>query len=361
MPAKNPSGAEKKTRRSPLKQEVVPKVPLKDALEVARALNDNYAGDPTDPLDVARALGRSPQSSAWRDQTGAALAYGLTTGAYNASVIGLTDLGQRAVAPTEEGADVEALQEAAQQPSAFRTFLQKYDGKKFPQDSIAQNVLVSDCGVPRDRAERTLGLLKATAETASLITVIKDATYVQLRRPAAGAMRTSDTEHEEDQETDGDVTIPEVALGPKSDAQTEVRIFISHGKNQDILDSIKEIVTFGKFAPVVSVEIETPSKPVPDKVMDDMRSCFGAVIHVATDEAIVGEDGKPRQKTNDNVLIEIGAARALYRNNVILLVADGTDLPSNLQGLYVCRYQGDHLDGAATMKLLKAFNGFRGP
>ena len=194
-----------------------------------------------------------------------------------------------------------------------------------------------------------------------MTTEIKGVTYVQVGGAAPGTKRASDTEPEEEQ--------PQDALGTKPNTEQEsnpsptpgARIFISHGKNRDILDAIKEIVTFGKFVPVVSVEIETPSKPVPDKVMDDMRSCFGAVIHVATDETIVGEDTKPRRKINDNVLIEIGAARALYRNNVILLVADGTDLPSNLQGLYECRYQGDHLDGAATMKLLKAFNGFRGP
>jgi hypothetical protein len=31
---------------------------------------------------------------------------------------------------------------------------------------------------------------------------------------------------------------------------------------------------------VVSVEKETVAKPVPDKVMDDMRSCGAAIIHV---------------------------------------------------------------------------------
>ena len=35
---------------------------------------------------------------------------------------------------------------------------------------------------------------------------------------------------------------------------------------------------------------------------------------------------------------------------------DGVKLPSNLQGLYEVRYQGDTLDGAVTIKLLKAIN-----
>ncbi|MBR0695600.1 hypothetical protein JQ553_20485 [Bradyrhizobium lablabi] len=61
------------------------------------------------------------------------------------------------------------------------------------------------------------------------------------------------------------------------------------------------------------------------------------------------------------MLIEIGAAMALYKRNFILVVEDGVglELPSNLQGLYQCRYSGDELGMEATMKLLKAFKEFR--
>jgi len=53
-------------------------------------------------------------------------------------------------------------------------------------------------------------------------------------------------------------------------------------------------------------------------------------------------------------LIEIGAAMALYDRRFILLVKSGITLPSNLQGLYEVRYEGDKLDGDATIRLLKA-------
>ena len=43
----------------------------------------------------------------------------------------------------------------------------------------------------------------------------------------------------------------------------------------------------------------------------------------------------------------------------ILLVEEGLQLPSNLQGLYECRYSGNELTASATMKLLKAFNEFK--
>lgn len=137
------------------------------------------------------------------------------------------------------------------------------------------------------------------------------------------------------------------------------RVFISHGKNRSIIAPLKEIVTFGKFTPVVSMEQETTSIPVPEKVFRDMRSCFGGIIHVSAEEEFINSKGEKVKKLNDNVLIEIGAARALYEENVILLVEDGVELPSNLQGLYECRYKGANLDGEATIKLLKAFNSFK--
>ena len=127
------------------------------------------------------------------------------------------------------------------------------------------------------------------------------------------------------------------------------------------MKQIKELLTFGKFDAVVSVEHETVSKPVPDKVLDDMRRCYAAIIHVGTEQELLDKSGSVHKVLNQNVLIEIGAAMALYKRRFILLVERGANLPSNLQGLYEVRYDGDKLDYEATMKLLRAFNEFRQP
>lgn len=137
------------------------------------------------------------------------------------------------------------------------------------------------------------------------------------------------------------------------------RVFITHGKNKKILEQVKDLVAYGKFEPVIAQERETSAKPVPEKVMDEMRGCYAAVIHVGVDEVLLDKEGQARPLVNGNVLIEIGAAMALYGRNFILLVEDGVKLPSNLQGLYECRYKGDELNHDAIMKLLKAFNEFK--
>ena len=146
--------------------------------------------------------------------------------------------------------------------------------------------------------------------------------------------------------------------GPDDAATQGNRVFVTHGKNRKILDQVKELLAYGKFEPVVAQEHETAAKPVPKKVMDDMRTCGSAVIHVGAEGILYNKEGNEIPQINGNVLIEIGAAMALYGEKFILLVEEGVALPSNLQGLYECRYEGDELNMSATMKLLKAFNTF---
>ena len=125
------------------------------------------------------------------------------------------------------------------------------------------------------------------------------------------------------------------------------------------MTQIKELLEFGKFTPVVSVEREATAISVPEKVFEDMRSCAAGIIHVGGEGKYLDPDGNEHTKLNDNVLIEIGAAMALYGKKIILLVEKGVALPSNLQGLYRCEFEGDKLEYDSTMKLLKTFSQFR--
>lgn len=135
------------------------------------------------------------------------------------------------------------------------------------------------------------------------------------------------------------------------------RVFITHGKNKAFITPIRDLLTFGQLEAVVAVERESVARPVPEKVMNDMRTCGAAIIHIEDELRLVDvEEAKPHILLNQNVLIEIGAAMALYGKRFILLVKEGVELPSNLSGLYEVRYGGDKLDGDVTIRLLKAIN-----
>jgi hypothetical protein len=58
-------------------------------------------------------------------------------------------------------------------------------------------------------------------------------------------------------------------------------------------------------------------------------------------------------------LIEIGAAFVLYDRRVVLLWDKRVPVPSNLQGLYRCDYEGNELSWTEGMKLMKAIQGFK--
>lgn len=349
------------TKRTYLSQTDVPGCSLDQALRVPQAIADSYGKNPTRPLRVAQAMNMSPSSGPFRMLCGASIAYGLTEGGYNSDQIALTPLGRRIVAPTKEGDDLAARREAVLRPRVLREFLTRYDESKLPVPHIARNVL-EEMGVPPTRAEAVFDLLIESARSVGFLQELKDHLYIDLDLAGASIDPAVEPGTESDaafliEERSSERAVPrtrgpdQVAGPTPAPARATSRVFITHGKNREIVGQLKDLLMYGGFTPVIAMENETTSKPLPDKIMDDMRSCSAAIIHVGPE----GENKSP----NPNVLIEIGAALALYGTNFILLVERGVTLPSNLQGLYEARYEGDKLDYESTMKLLKAFNDFR--
>ena len=174
--------------------------------------------------------------------------------------------------------------------------------------------------------------------------------------------RRPDGEEAEDLPNDGreepgaEIQPPPTTPGSATATATARRVFITHGKNRAFIDPVKKLLGFGEMEAVVSVEKPSVSQPVPDKVMNEMRSCGSAIIHVDAEQKVIDKEANEHTVVNPNVLIEIGAAMALYGRRFILLVREGVALPSNLQGLFEVRYDGNSLDGDATIRLLEAIN-----
>jgi hypothetical protein len=348
--------------RTYISQADIPSVSLDKAMRIPSAIAENYGYKPATPLQVAKALEVQPSTGNFKRLTGAAIAYGLTTGGYNADTIAITPLGLRIVRPTSEGDDVAAMREAILKPRVTREFLQKYNGAQLPKDNIAQNVLV-DMKVPRERAAEVLKLILESASAVGFLQTIKDRSYVDLSGAAIPTPTTTTDEDKEDEREGRVQTIPAPSLPPKPalvapfvvDARAR-RVFITHGKNQAIIEPIKKLLVFGELEAVVAIQTQTVSQPVPAKVMEGMRSCGAAIIHVEGERHLADKEGNQHVILNDNVLIEIGAAMALYGQRFILVVKEGVKLPSNLQGLLELRYKGDTLDMEETVKLLEAIN-----
>lgn len=350
------------TRRY-LSQEDVPSYSMSDALKIGSALVDQYGGRASTPLDVAAALNVQPSSSGFRMLCGASIAYGLTSGGCNALEISLTPLGSRILEPLFEGDDMAAKREAVLKPRVLREFLSKYSGSALPREDIASNVLKT-MGVPPDKTGVVHAFILANADEVGFLREIKGKQYVDLggSPPPSNEIlaKPTNTIEEPDELPDLKPTANAVIDAPPQAVQeiapVNRRVFITHGKNMAFIDPIKKLLGFGELVPVVSVEKQSVSQPVPDKVMNDMRTCSAAIIHVESELTLIDKEAREHSVINPNVLIEIGAAMALFGRRFILLVKDGVKLPSNLQGLYEVRYQGEALDGNATIRLLESIN-----
>jgi hypothetical protein len=370
MARTDPAPSKKKSLNAPaskrpyVKQSDIPSCSLDRALQIPFVLRDQYGKQQTTPLDVAAALGLEPQGRGFRMMAGASVAYGFTDGGAKADVISLTDLGLRVIAPTVEDDDLAARREGFLRPRVIREFLEKYDTSPLPTELIGRNVL-EGMGVDAPTTEGVLSFIVEGAESLGLLREIGGKKYVQLRGTHLQVVPADDGGSEEEP-PDAVALVPPIGspdspvapAAPKPEPEDR-RVYISHGSNKTIVTQLKSMLEYGEFKPVVSVELESTAKPVPKKVFDDMRSCNAGIIHVARERTITAEDGTEHSMLNENVLTEIGGAMALWGDNFILLVEEGTKLPSNLQGLYEVRYQGTTLDADATMKLLKAFKSFK--
>jgi hypothetical protein len=181
------------TKRVRVSQEDMPRSTLKEVIELAQSLRDNFAGQDASPIDLAQSLNRSPSSSSWRYLTGASVAYGLTNGAYNSSAVSLSPLGSQIVSPTEEGADKEGLMLALLQPAILKAFYEKYNGSKFPKEDIVKNVLQT-LGVPGDRTDEAMKIVIDNARYVGVMTDAGGSQYIQLRPVASLAPNTSPME-----------------------------------------------------------------------------------------------------------------------------------------------------------------------
>jgi predicted nucleotide-binding protein len=357
-------GAETKRKRRANRP--IPPVKLQDALPVARSIADNNAGKAYSRLSIADTLQRSPDSTGFRDMITASGQYGLTKGSYRAPQIAMTELGKAIVMPKNDSEVRSNLQSAFLAIPLYKRLASHFDGNRIPQEQHFRNTLIRDFDIDPDWATQTVQDFVANAKFVGLVRTISGVDRIDLSGALeSGGVSTTTFESEEPEEE------PEEALpsdieepsdtGPgtqQSALHVANRVFITHGKNTEIVNQLKEILRFGKFAPIVAEEEETTSRPVPDKVLSSMRTCFAGVIHIEDERDVMDQEGTQYQLLNQNVLIEIGAAMALYGYEFVLLVKRGVNLPSNLQGLYRCDYEGDKLDYEATMKLLRTFNSF---
>lgn len=335
----------------------MPRASLREAIAIAEALRDDFAGKDATSIDLAQSLKRSPSSSSWRFLTGAAVAYGLTTGGYNAGTISLTTLGESIVSPTEEGADKENLVQAALAPAIPKAFYQKYDRNKFPSGQIAKNVL-RQLGVPHDRTDEALKIVSENANFTGILKEVNGSQYIQLR--SGGNSRSvpnedipDTTSHSsaqamlQDEETQPSKVI---ALNDENIVKKPKPIFIVYGKDKGPLNQLKAILDQFKIPYRVAQDEPHSGRPISQKVRDLMSECGSAIIIFSAGGEV--KDPEKGAIANLNVVFELGAASVLYGEKIIIFKENGLTLSSDFSDLGHITFDKNHLDARA-LELLK--------
>lgn len=332
-----------------------PRDSLKKALRLAESIEKNNAGQPFDRIDLAKSIDASPNSSGFRVMIISSGRYDLTSGGYMADKIELTSLGSSIVAPTINDNPKLSLRKALTTPEVFKNVFERFNKKNIPRDDVFKSTLKKDFGIPSEDVDACYRIIMQNIDELGLIQDVKGNQFINLDK--LGEVK----EGLVSKEVSGSLQVGEEEIGAEAITPTKEKaipkVFISHSKNENIIEQLKTILEFGDFQSTIAEEVETTSIPIPDKIFGLMRECNCAIINVSADEEMKQEDGNYR--INENVLIEIGGAFVHYDKRVLLLVDKRIELPSNLQGLYRFEYEGNELSFPVAMKLQKALTEFK--
>lgn len=146
----------------------LPKKTLEDALRVAMAINDHYAGKQATWEDIARVLEFSPNNPNNKYYLWSASAYGIIS-TEESNTYKLSETGRKILSPTFEGEDKEGIVKAVATPKILAQFFSDYSGSKLPSGDIFKNVLEQKYHVPKNRTDETIQLILSNARYAGLL------------------------------------------------------------------------------------------------------------------------------------------------------------------------------------------------
>lgn len=140
-----------------------------------------------------------------------------------------------------------------------------------------------------------------------------------------------------------------------------LRLLISHGEKKEIVAQIQ--VTLG-LSDIESAVVERKGTcaekvegPVAEHILCAMRQCDAAIIIVSAEDC--SQDQTGCVSLREDVLVEIGAAFVFYDRRVVLLWDDSVSVPSNLQNVNRCRFEGGGLTWETGVQLMKAIRGLK--
>jgi len=290
-----------------------PKNSLEEAIEVAKAIEDQNAGNPMKADVLVKAVGFK-QSNDWRflNLLRSASQYGLVSGTGPSATVKLETIGQDVVAPGSPSQRQAALLRAFRNVAEFKKVEDFYKGKKLPEDEFFENTLVREFAIPRERVKTFIDIFT------------KNLSYLRSFRPADPTDKSEDS----NESTKGE--------------QKPAKIISTDdtAKGRTFLETCFVMMPFGDWFDVYYQDIYTPS--IKEAGFEPMRAdqlfSTGTVIEqiweqISKSKVLVADlSGK-----NANVFYELGLAHAA-RKPVVFTSCNLDDVPFDLRHLRVIIY-----------------------
>lgn len=117
----------------------------------------------------------------------------------------------------------------------------------------------------------------------------------------------------------------------------EPRIFIVHGHNDGLLQTVARVIEHQGIKPIILKEQPSKGLTIIEKFEANAKSDFAIVLLTADDKGNVKTEDEMNPRARQNVIFEMGYFFALLgRANVVCLQESGIEVPSDLGGrMYV--------------------------
>lgn len=289
-----------------------PRDTLEEALRIARAIEDKYAGNPISAQMLAQAVGFKKVAD-WRFQNllKSANQYGLVAGSGSTATVRLEQVGEDIVAPSGPGQRQEALLKAFHNIDEFAKVEDFYGGKRVPEDEFFENTLVRKFNIARDRVKRFKEIYLGNLEYLGAFAVA----------PSEPPSAPTDA-----------VPSPEPSVEERRPPKTRVREF---------LDTCFVMMPFGDWFDRYYQDIYVPAikeagfEPVRADELFSTGSVVEQIWEQITKSTVLLADLTDK---NPNVFYELGLAHAA-KKPVVFTTGHLADVPFDLRHLRVIPYE----------------------
>ena len=345
--------------------ELFPRIPLKRALEIPKAIWEHNGGNPFNILDLAPSIEMSPTSSSFLKLLAASYRYGLTVGSMQTKVASLTELGKAVVAPIADTDTNFELKQALLNNTLFKKVYSQFDGKPIPRNEVLRNTLLhpiesGGVGIPREDVDSFIEIFMKNITDYNLNQDINGTVYLRLDRLSdkteAETTELPDIEHNDEQKekSSGEETKP---LNETEQKPHPKQIFVAHGKNTKPLEQLKAILDQFEVPYKVAIDEPNQGRPISQKVSELMNECSSSIFIFTKDEETQDLEGNTVYRPSDNVVYELGAASAMFGKKIVIFKENGVSFGSDFKDLGYISFDTDQL-GAKTIELMKELVGF---